>query len=484
MRIIIGLPDTQASELNSTGFRLLDRLITYLTRGVRPIPGIGVHAGKTSNVVSPERKCPNANDYRARTGEASSSERRFGMELFYILLVLLVATRAFGELASRVGQPALVGELVSGIVLGTVLGHYAEYFPILSKVQDDQVFDAITDLGMFLIMLFAGIEMQPSKIVQYSKQSLAVALGGMVLPMVLGFTLGLLFLPSSDLRIIQALFVGTALAITAVPATVKILIDLGRLDTPSGQIIVTAAVFDDVLSLLLLAWLTALISVGEAPSLAEFAILALKILGFFAVTVVVGFYAFPWGGKLLKHVKEKELDFSAMLVAALAFAVLAEALELHFILGSFVAGVFFGRKTIDGRTYESVRSKVSGMTFGFLAPIFFASIGLNLSLAAFTEIPAFLFLLVAAAFLGKLAGSGLAAYAFGMSRADSAAVGIGMSARGAVELVVADIALEAGIFSLPGVVSPVLANLFSAVVIMAVLTTVATPVLLKRVYFS
>ena len=147
-----------------------------------------------------------------------------------------------------------------------------------------------------------------------------------------------------------------------------------------------------------------------------------------------------------------------------------------------MAGVFFGRKTIDDRTYESVRSKVSGMTFGFLAPIFFASIGLNLSLDALTEIPAFLFLLVAAAFVGKLAGSGLAAYAFGMSRVDAAAVGIGMSARGAVELVIADIALEAGIFSLPGIDSPVLANLFSAVVIMAILTTVATPVLLKRVY--
>lgn len=404
------------------------------------------------------------------------------MELFYILLVLLVVTRAFGELAERVGQPALVGELVSGILLGGVVGHYADIFPTLSGLGDNPVFAAITNLGMFFIMLFAGIEMQPSKILRYSKEAMAVALGGMALPLVLGIALGLAFLPVSEFRAAQALFVGTALAITAVPATVKILIDLGRLDTPSGQIIVSAAVFDDVLSLLLLAWLTALISVGEAPGLVELGILAGKIVVFFGVTAVVGFYAFPRGGRLLRQVKEKELDLSAMLIAALAFAVLAEALELHFILGSFVAGVFFGRKTIDGRTYDTVRSKVSGMTFGFLAPIFFASVGLNLSLDALIEIPVFLVLLIAAAFVGKLIGSGLAARAFGLSRAEALAVGIGMSARGAVELVIADIALRAGLFSHPDPASPVVANLFSAVVIMAILTTVATPIFLKRVY--
>lgn len=404
------------------------------------------------------------------------------MDLFYVLLVLLVVTRAFGELAARVGQPALVGELVSGVILGTLVAQYADYLPVLSSLLGDQVFEAITDLGMFFIMLYAGIEMQPSKIFEYSKQSLVVAAGGMILPLALGMALGLLFLPRSEYLMTQALFIGTALAITAVPATVRILIDLGRLNTPSGQIIVSAAVFDDVLSLLLLAWLTALMDVVEGIEFVAIVLLALKIVVFFVVTLVIGFFAFPWGGKLLKQVKEKELDFSAMLIAALAFSVLAEFLGLHFILGSFVAGVFFGRKTIDEQTYERVRSKVSGITFGFLAPIFFASIGLNLKLGAFTEIPLFLLLLLVAAFLGKFVGAGLAAYASGLSRTEAAAVGVGMSARGAVELVLAGIALEAGILSIPGVTSAVLANLFSAVVIVAIVTTVATPILLKYIY--
>jgi len=404
------------------------------------------------------------------------------VDLFYVLLVLLVVTRAFGELAERIGQPSLVGELVSGIVLGAVVGQYAGMFPTLAELHDNRVFGAITDLGVFFIMLYAGIEMQPSKIVQHSRPSLIAALGGMVLPPLFGLALGAAFLPDSTYRPAQMLFIGTALAITAVPATVKILIDLGKLETRSGQVIVSAAVFDDVLSLLLLAWLTGLITAGATPGALDFAILAGKIVVFFAITAVIGLFLFPWGGRFLKHVKEKELDFSAMLIAAFAFAVLAEALALHFILGAFVAGVFFGRKTIDDRTYESVESKVSGVTFGFLAPIFFASIGLNLSLSAYGEIPVFLVLLLVAAFVGKFLGAGAGAYVAGLDRTEATAVGVGMSARGAVELVIASIALEAGVFTPPGVDSPILANLFSAVVIMAIVTTVVTPILLRQIY--
>jgi Kef-type K+ transport system membrane component KefB len=406
------------------------------------------------------------------------------MDLFYVLLILLVVTRALGEVAERLGQPALVGELISGVLLGTLFSQFAELFPTLSGLGENRVFNAIADLGMFFIMLFAGIEMQPRKLLEYSGQSLAVAVGGMGLPLALGVGLGLWFLPESDIRMAQALFVGTALAITAVPATVRILMDLDRLNTPSGQIIVSAAVADDVMSLLLLAWLTGLITAGGAPGVFEIAVLAGKIVLFFAITAFAGLYVFPWGGKYLKHVKGKEIDFSLVLIGALAFAVLAELLDLHFILGAFVAGVFFGRKTVDEITYERVRTKVSGMTFGFLAPIFFASVGMNMDIRALSEVPVFLVLLTAFALVGKLLGSGLPAYWLGLGRRDALAVGIGMSARGAVELVIVDIALRAGMFSVPGVESAVLDNLFSAVVVMAIITTLATPIVLRWIYMN
>jgi Kef-type K+ transport system membrane component KefB len=414
-------------------------------------------------------------------GEAELGSPATGMDLFFILLILLVATRSFGEIAERLGQPGLVGELIAGIVLGTVAAQHTDLLPHIAALDGSPVFDSITDLGMFFIMLFAGVELQPSQLIRYSRGAFAVALSGMVLPMALGMGLGWMFLPASDSLLAQSIFLGTALAITAVPATVRILIDLGKLDSPSGQIIVSAAVFDDIMSLVLLAGLTGMIQAGQGGDF-QFLPLMFNVLLFFVITTVVGVFVFPFGGKFLRGIKQKELEFTALLVGALAFSVLAELLDLHFIVGAFMAGLFFGRKTIDAPAYDDVRSKVSAMTFGFLAPIFFASVGLNMDFSAVLSVPVFVACLLIAAFAGKLIGAGVAARCIGLSRQESAAVGVGMSARGAVELVIADIALEAGLFDVGVEVTPVITHMFSAVVIMAVVTTLVTPILLKRIY--
>jgi Kef-type K+ transport system membrane component KefB len=168
-----------------------------------------------------------------------------------------------------------------------------------------------------------------------------------------------------------------------------------------------------------------------------------------------------------------------LLVAGLALAVLAEKLGLHFILGAFFAGLFFGRQTIDKESYESVMQQVSGLTTGFLAPIFFASIGLHLDLSALWEIPGFVALLILIACVGKIFGAGICARFTGMNTQESFAVGIGMNGRGAVELIIADIALRAGILSQPVPIPPIINYMFSAVVIMAVVTTLMTPPILK-----
>jgi len=249
-------------------------------------------------------------------------------------------------------------------------------------------------------------------------------------------------------------------------------------------VIVTAAVFDDVLSLLLLAFLTGMVS-GDGPTTGVgMAELGLDIISFFAISIVVGVYGFPKGAILLKHIKEKEFDFSLILIAAFAFAVLAEFMGLHFILGPFVAGMFVGRRVLDKTTYNSVKSKISATTLGFLAPVFFASVGFNLELAAFVEVPVFLALLVIAAFIGKIVGAGVMARLRGFPRRESLAVGVGMSARGAVELVIADIALKAGLFATANgtdAADPVVSHVFSAVVVMAIITTIVTSVSLRYI---
>lgn len=403
------------------------------------------------------------------------------MEILYILLVLLVTARAFGEIAIRLGQPTLVGEIVAGIALGLVIRLFPEAFPLMAGIRDDRVFIAFTDLGIFFLMLSAGLEMQPRKLAQASGSSAVIAAGGMLLPLGLGTGLGWVFLPDSDYRVAQALFIGVAISVTAVPVAVKVLMDLKKLNTPLGATVVSAAVIDDILSLVLLALLTALIRSGTLPGGAELMLLAVKVLLFFALAAAVGQFLLPKLAAVFAVSFSEEIEFSILVAVGLSFAVAAERLSLHFLLGAFAAGLLFTRRTTSEQLFESVRQRVSGISTGFLAPIFFASIGLNLDLSAVGAIPLFLSLLLLAALIGKLGGAGLPAYLMGRSRGNALAIGLCMNARGAVGLIVADIALRQGLFNHPQPVPPAVANLFSAVVLMAVLTTLLTPIALRRV---
>jgi len=401
------------------------------------------------------------------------------MEIFYILLVLLFITRSFGEAAVRLGQPALVGELVSGIAVGIVIHWYPGSFPVMNDVAENDVFIAITDLGIFFLMLQAGLEMQPRELAESSKSALLVAVGGMLLPLGAGLGLGWFFLPHSDYFAAQVLFIGTALAITAIPVPVKVLMELNQLESRFGRMIVSSAIFDDILSLVLLAVLTALIRTGQLPGTAALLSLGGGIVLFFALTIGIGLFLLPRLEKLFHISMTEEFEFSILLIVAFGFAVFGEALHLHFILGAFTAGLFFTRRMLDEKIFAGVKSRVSGITTGFLAPIFFASIGMRLDLSAVGTIPLFLVLLIVVAVLGKMLGAGLPAYWLTGSWREASLVGFGMNARGAVELIIADIAMRQGLFAHPDPTPAIVSSLFSAVVIMAVLTTLITPIGLR-----
>jgi len=393
--------------------------------------------------------------------------------------VLLIAARAFGELAVRLGQPALVGELLSGVVLGMVAQRFEGVFPRLAGLDENEVFLALADLGVFFLMLLAGMEMRLTSLTRGSLGAFGIAVGGLLVPLAGGVALGWVFLPASGYLAAQALFLGTALAITAVPVAVRVLMELGALETRPGRLIVAAAIIDDILSLLLLAVLTAVLRSGEVPAASDLAVLGGSVLAFFAITAVLGIWVLPRLQRLLERVVGDELEFSILVIVALGFALLAEALRMHFIIGAFVAGLLFGRRTMEAEIFEDVKRKVSGLTSGFLAPLFFVSIGLHFDPGAVAAVPGFVALLLVVAVLGKLVGAGVPALVAGLGRRGALVVGVGMSARGAVELIIADIALRAGLFSHPDPAPPVVANLFSAVVLMAIVTTLAAPIGLR-----
>lgn len=395
-------------------------------------------------------------------------------ELFFILIFV----RVFGEIAQRARQSASVGEIIAGMVLAGVASWLGPSLPFLVDLVSSEALEIVANLGIFFLVLVAGIEMEPSEIIKSSKTSFAVAVGGVVVPLLGGMVLAWSFLPDSDLKPVQALLVGVALSISAIPATVKVLTDLGLLHTEIGKIIVSAAVFDDVLGLFLLAILLAMIETGQAPNISSMIWLLTKVLLFFAVTIALGVHVYPRVQKHIRAMQVAAIDFSALTVVSLGYGWLAEILDLHWILGAFMAGLFFERSRVGMRAYNEIKLICSAITNGFLAPLFFAFIGMRVDLAAIKEVPEFLSLLILVAFLGKIIGAGLPSYCLGLSQREAVSVGVGMSARGAVELIVLSIAYEAGIFAVSGPQDSLVLHLYSSLILMTVITTLIVPVLL------
>ena len=401
------------------------------------------------------------------------------MQLFLELLALLLLTRIFGELAERIGQPASVGEILAGILLALSVVWLGSDLPFLSQMASSEVLEAVANLGIFFLVLSAGIEMEPREITESSRVSFGIALGGMIVPLAAGFALAWAFLPESDLRLVQSFLAGVALSISAIPATIKVFGDLGLLHTNVGKLVVSAAVFDDVLGLFLLAILLAVVETGQIPDILSLLLLLTKAFLFFFVTVLLGAHVYPRVSRGVKAMQAAATEFSALAVVALAYGLLAEVLGMHWILGAFMAGLYFERTRVGSRAYNEIRLICNTLTKGALGPLFFAYIGLRVDLTALTQAPLFLFLLISVAFFGKVVGAGLPARFAGLSNRDAAAVGIGMSARGAVELVVISIAYEKGVFiAEEGNDSPA-GHLFSSLVLMGVVTTMLAPILLR-----
>ena len=395
-----------------------------------------------------------------------------------------MVTRVFGELAERAYLPALVGELIAGIFLGFLLAQYGSLAPSIWFAANSDIFAGLADLGMFFLMLLAGIRMEPLDFAKSSKSAVLIALGGMLLPVSAGFALGLFVLPESPFKIAQSLFLGVALAITAVPVAVRIFMDLGELESRVGKAVIAAALWDDVLSLFLMALLLAAISGETTGSFTAANLLPVigHVLLFFAITIPIGLYVVPLIGKSFKYLSFPEVDFSMLLIGALAYAVLAEMLQLHMIIGAFLAGMFFHPKVVEKEIYDRVEQQMSGLTRGFLAPIFFVSVGFHLDFSSVSQVPGFVLALTGLALASKLIGSGIPAYWAGFSKRESLLVGVGMSGRGAVELIIAGVALEAGLFLQPDPPGQIVQSLFSAIVIMAIVTTVATPIVLRYLW--
>lgn len=387
--------------------------------------------------------------------------------LVYVLLIVAFA-RAFGELVSRVNQPPIVGELLAGIILGPfVLG---KVFSGLDDMYNEEFVSNLGDLGMLFLMLYIGLEFSPKLVRASSWLGGAVAVVGILIPLVLGTLVGLFF----DLEGLLLAFVGVAVSVTALPVTIRVLKDLEVLRTKTSGVIISAALMTDVALLFVLGVILGT-EPGESNGERIF-VLTMSFIAFFALALIVSRLVIPHIYRLLLRLRTGEAAFAVAVGMAIAFAVLAEWAGLPGVIGAFMAGLMLRETGTGLRVWARVEDILSGVTLGFLAPIFFVVIGFSVDFGVIANHLPLLGALLAVAIIGKIAGSYIPARIGGLGRNEAMAIGSMMMGKGAMELVFARLALEQGL------IGPGNEHLFSILVLMAFVSTVLAPVLFAIFY--
>jgi Kef-type K+ transport system membrane component KefB len=391
--------------------------------------------------------------------------------LFLVLAVMLVAAKLLGELAERIGQPAVLGELVAGVLLGgSVLGLVPGDGPAAELIH------VLAELGVVLLLFEIGLETDLREMFRVGTASLAVATVGVVLPFVFGFVYWA-YLPhaasggATDLTT-SAIFVGATLTATSVGITARVLSDLNRMNTEEAKIIIGAAVLDDVIGLVIL---TVVSGMATGASVSTLGILRVSVVavGFLVVAVLVGRFAVPRLFDLVVRMRVRYVLLVFAFAFALGLAAVASAAGSALIIGAFAAGIILSGTNQFDTIEREVRPVASIFT-----PIFFVSVGASVNLRLLDPtregsggLLGVAGALIVLAILGKIAAGWAAPWA----RFRRIIVGVGMVPRGEVGLIFADIGRRAGVLN---------EEVFGAVLLMVMATTFVAPPALKLLFGS
>ena len=386
-------------------------------------------------------------------------------ELFISVVIILVATRLLGEFSQRLRLPPLVGELAAGIIIGPY---------VLKLVTPDESLNVISDLGVFFLMLLAGLQMDPREIRKAGLRGGILSVIAFSLPYVGGFGMAALF----GLGMLQSMFVGLLLSITAVPVSTIVLMQFGILETKLGNTVITAAVINDIFSLVVLSIVLQLHGAnGAEVNIMETAInsiikISLFIGGIFLVDILFR-KANVWfqrrGTYFFEKLHTKEAAFGILLISTILVSVIAQVvIGLHFIIGTFFSGLIVYKEIIRKENFERVYGIISAISFGFFAPIFFAVIGININMDSIANnLPLFIVLAIVAV-VTKVGGGYIGSRLIKFSKDESLAIAFLMNGRGMVELVIASIGFTSGIID---------STIFSITVTIGWATTILAPIL-------
>lgn len=393
------------------------------------------------------------------------------------IVALLLVGRLLGELLSRWGQPPVMGQLLAGIVLGpSVLGHLfpaAELALFPHSPAQQAMLAAVAQLGVLLLLLLTGMETDLSLMRSSGRAALNVSLAGIAVPFVLG-VVAVELLPAQMLakpneRLLLAPFIGTALAVSSVKIVATIVRELGFVRRTVGQIILAAAIMDDAIGWIVVSVLLGLAQAGHIdPGGVLRSVLGTLI--FLALSITVGrrlvFHVIRWTND---HFVSELPVITAILVIMGGMALASEAIGVRTVLGAFVAGILIGESPILTRHIEE---QLRGLIVALFMPVFFGLAGLGTDVASLAR-PDMLLLtvgLIVVASVGKFSGATLGGRVAGLTGAESLAVGCGMNARGSTEVIIASIGLSMGLIN---------ESFFTAIVVMALLTTLVMPPMLR-----
>lgn len=385
------------------------------------------------------------------------------MEKYQFLLFLaliLIFTKLFGVITAKVHLPQVVGALIAGVILGP---------SVLGFIDQNDFLIKISEIGVIMLMFLAGIDTDLEELKHTGPAACLIAAMGVAVPILMcGGAYLLFFAEKYDFNtMMKAAFMGVVFAATSVSITVETLNEMGKLKSKVGTALLSAAIIDDIIGIVVLSILTGLGGSDESPIK-----VVIKILLFFVFTGVVGFVVY----KLFKRLSINHSHHRRIAIWALAFCLLmAFCAEKFFgvadITGAYFAGVILCNLT-DMRPY--VAKKINVASYLFFSPVFFASIGLKTNLREITaDVLFFSLVLIVTAVSAKIIGCGAAARLCRMNGKDSLRVGVGMVARGEVALMVAQKGLSAGYID---------EKLLPAIVLTVVVCALVTPVLLKLCY--
>ena len=381
----------------------------------------------------------------------------FHINILNISAVLLSAY--LGGLAIRkIGYPAILGELLIGIILGPALLGWLEYTESVK---------VLAEIGIILLMVYIGMEIDFHDLKKASWAGLLAALGGFFVPFVLGY-FTIVWTGGTPM---SGLFVAIAIGVTSLATKSRILIDLKLLNTRIAYVLMAGALISDTLALVIFSGITNFAETSVV-NLRELVLIGVKILAFFGATISIGIFVLPRLGTYISRskIKSSTAYFTLILIVAFVYCELAELAGMHSILGAFMAGLFLKGNLFPKNISKELNKAFYDVSIGFMAPIFFVSAGFFVDVTVFKTDLGLLILITALAVVGKIVGTALFYLPSKNGWREGITIGTGMNGRGAVEIIIAEIGLGMGIID---------KTIFSILVFMAIFTTLTVPVLLS-----